>query len=167
MPVTACLSLLVVVAHKRDKGGIKSARGREERTRENEIISFLLILPANSCQGRDHDPCRGGSGPPAAEGDPEGVPATARPAGAMGVEEYGGLAGQAGWDWTESIILPWGAGPAEVGCVPEADRAASAPDQDVVVPGSDAGRRVGWAERGEEGLGGKALRDIVRPRWSR
>lgn len=53
-----------------------------------------------------------------------------------------------------------------MGCVPEADRAASAPDQDVV-PGSDAGRRVGWAERGEDGLGGKALRDIVRPRWSR
>lgn len=102
MPVTACLSLLVAVAHKREKGGggegIKSVREREERTRENEIISFLLILPANSCQGRDHDPCRGGNEPPATDGDPEGGPATARPAGAMGVEEYGGLAGQAGWD---------------------------------------------------------------------
>lgn len=41
MPVTACLSLLVAVAHKRDKRGIKSVREREERTRENEIISFL------------------------------------------------------------------------------------------------------------------------------
>jgi hypothetical protein len=91
---------------ERVRGRIKSVRKREEITRENDVISFLLILPANSCQGRDHDPCRGGSGPPATDGDPEGGPATARPAGAMGVEEYGGLAGQAGWDWTESIILP-------------------------------------------------------------
>ena len=40
MPVTACFSLLVAVAHKRE-GRIKSVRKREKKTRENEMIIFF------------------------------------------------------------------------------------------------------------------------------